>query len=244
MIRIVIADDEQLVRTSVQIALTQINAKTEVVGQASNGKEALEQVQKLKPDILITDIKMPLMSGLELIKQLRRENEELSIIIISGFADFNYAKEAIRYGVTGYILKPIKTQDMQEAIDQILRDRGRSIPVDVPLPTQADRRDSGAEILSYIRENYAKDISLLTLSLKFNFNQKYLSSLIKTKTGKSFTELILELRINKAIELIKSTDLSIKEISVLVGYVDHQYFHRVFKKYTGKTPLEIKTSNF
>lgn len=230
MYSVIIADDERLVRISMQIALSEIDIKTEVLAEASNGAEALELVRIHKPDILITDIKMPLLSGLELISQIRKENEELQIIIVSGYAEFNFAQQAIHYGVSDYLLKPISTADMKAAIYNVTRRIAKS---DVP--------DYDNDIIHYIHKNFTDDINLVTLSEQFNFSPKYISNLIKNMTGIGFSELITKLRIEKSINLMITTDMPIKVISNAVGYTDGQYFHRVFKKSTGMTPLEYRS---
>lgn len=229
MYSVIIADDERLVRISIQIALSEIDIGTQVLAEASNGAEALELVRIHKPDILITDIKMPLINGLELIKQVRKENDRLQIIIISGFADFSFAQQAIHYGVSEYLLKPISTDDMKTAIYSVTR----RIP-------KVDNQDYDNDIVNYIHKNFTEDINLVVLSEQFNFSPKYISSLIKSKTGIGFSELITKLRIEKAVNLMITTEMPIKVISMEIGYVDGQYFHRVFKKSTGMTPVEYR----
>ncbi|OGO83528.1 MAG: hypothetical protein A2Y21_09855 [Clostridiales bacterium GWC2_40_7] len=105
MTRILIADDEYFVREGLISGIQWERYGFEVVGQAENGKQALEKIKELKPDILITDIKMPVMNGLELIREVRSLGLQTAIVILTCYSDFEYAKQAIKYGVHEYILK-------------------------------------------------------------------------------------------------------------------------------------------
>lgn len=106
MYRIIIADDEEYVRSLLTKNINQSLEDFEVIATAENGEEAVELVESLKPDILITDILMPFLSGLELIRKIQEMNFPIKTVIISGYDDFNYAKQALTLGVTDYLLKP------------------------------------------------------------------------------------------------------------------------------------------
>lgn len=119
MYRIVIADDEEYVRELLAKNINQTENEYEVVGKAENGAQAIELVKELKPDILITDICMPLVSGLELIEKIKELDQSVKTVIISGYDDFSYAKQALTLGVTDYLLKPFLPDEMYEVLDKI-----------------------------------------------------------------------------------------------------------------------------
>lgn len=119
MYRIVIADDEEYVRELLSKNINQTDNEFEVVGKAENGAQAIELVKELKPDILITDICMPLVSGLELIEKIKELDQSVKTVIISGYDDFSYAKQALTLGVTDYLLKPFLPDEMYEVLDKI-----------------------------------------------------------------------------------------------------------------------------
>lgn len=116
MIKVVIADDEARICRLIQALVDWDSLQMEIVATAENGIEALEKVRTEKPDILITDIRMPGCSGLELIEKAKELCPTLFIIIISGYANFEYAKTAIQYGVSEYLLKPINKNELTDSL--------------------------------------------------------------------------------------------------------------------------------
>ncbi len=119
MYRIVIADDEEYVRELVAKNINQSSRDFVVVGKAEDGEEAVRLIEKLEPDILITDICMPRLSGLELVRKIQELDRNIKTVIISGYDDFSYAKQAISLGVTEYLLKPFLPEELYEVLDKI-----------------------------------------------------------------------------------------------------------------------------
>ena len=119
MIKVVIADDEDRVCKLIQALINWEKMELELVGTASNGNAALDLIKEKHPDILITDIRMPGCNGLELIEQARAINPELHMIIISGYAHFEYAQTAIKYGVGDYLLKPINQKELMDTLEEM-----------------------------------------------------------------------------------------------------------------------------
>lgn len=116
MLKVVIVDDERLVREGIKIILREEKLPVKITGEARNGQEALELICKDVPDIVITDIRMPVMDGISLIKEVKAVSQTVKFIIISGFAEFQYAKSAIEMGVEDYVLKPIKNEELSSAV--------------------------------------------------------------------------------------------------------------------------------
>ncbi|MBM7582520.1 two-component system response regulator YesN [Caldicoprobacter guelmensis] len=231
MLTVLIVDDEPLVRSSVRYALQEVEIKTRILGEAENGEEALLLYKKVLPDVVITDVKMPGMDGLALIEEIRKIDRVTQFIIISGYAEFDYARRAMKYEVQHYLLKPIKSKDLEEALRQCaVRINGQ----------YAELLPQAEQLIKYIDENYSAPLTLNMLAQKFNFSPKYISNMIKNKVGYSFIEYLTNLRIKRAVELLTKTNMSIKEIALSVGYDDQQYFHRIFKKKTGKTPTQYR----
>ncbi len=233
MFSVLLVDDEELVRVGIRFSVANALSNVQVVGEASNGAEGLELIRSLRPDIVITDIRMPQMDGLEMINAIREEDLDVQIVVLSGYADFEYARQAMRYGVSEYLLKPVEEESLRETlgacIDRIVKKR------DLIREEKASRR-----VIAYIDAHYQEEIFLDRLAEEFNFSTKYLSALIKNETGQSFSTYVTELRLNRAMDLLLHTDLGIKEIAASVGYEDQRYFHRIFKKKTGKTPSQYR----
>lgn len=233
MFSVLLVDDEELVRVGVGFSVSCVMSEVEIVGEASDGEEGLELIRSKRPDIVITDIRMPKMDGLQMIGAIREEGLDVQVVVLSGYADFEYARQAMKYGVTEYLLKPIEDESLKETleacIDRIAQKR------DLIREKKISKR-----IIDYIDEHYQEDMFLDKLAEEFNFNAKYLSALIKNETGQNFSTYLQNLRLNRAMDLLLHTDLGIKEIAASVGYGDQRYFHRIFKKRTGKTPSQYR----
>ena len=119
MLKVVIADDEARVCQLILMLADWDGLGMEVAGVASNGLEALELVERLRPDILITDIRMPGCHGLELIERAKDKFPQLEIIIISGYAHFEFAQTAIKHGVGDYLIKPIKREELMATLEKL-----------------------------------------------------------------------------------------------------------------------------
>ena len=118
---IVIADDEEQLRHSLIRRIPWEEIGFQVVGEAENGIEALEQVERLEPDLLLTDIRMPFMSGIELAREAREICPTMQIAFLSGHDDFSYAQQAIQYNIISYMLKPISSAELTEELKRIKR---------------------------------------------------------------------------------------------------------------------------
>lgn len=234
MYTVLLADDEHLIRDSIAHMIETEMDTAKVIGEAANGREAMVLVRKLLPDIVLTDIRMPVMDGLALIKNLHAAFPHIQTVILSGYSDFAYAHQALQCNVKDYVLKPIKPgalcAALQRCIDALA---GGACPAKPPeSPSQ--------KILRFIRESFAQPVSLEQIAEEFNYSPKYISNLVKAETGSSFTEYILDLRIEYAVEKLTKSNLEIKEIALQTGYNDLQYFYRVFKKRTGLTPSQYR----
>lgn len=119
MLSIIVADDDRIIRKGLIKIIEKSGEEFQIAGEASNGEQALDMIKKLKPDILITDIKMPVMDGVKLINNIREENIEISTVVLSGFDDYKYVRETLKGGAYDYILKPIDNAVMLELLNKI-----------------------------------------------------------------------------------------------------------------------------
>lgn len=231
---VLVADDEYLIRDSLIHMIETEIPMCKVIGEAANGREAVALAGKLFPDIVITDIKMPVMNGIELIEHLHREQPQIQTVILSGYSDFEYARQALQLYVRDYVLKPIKPDMLRIALERCIRQLEINTQTTQPEESQAEK------MIRFIDETFMQQISLEQIAEEFNYSPKYISSLVKAETGQSFTDYVLGMRIARAIDLLTKSGMEIKEIAAAVGYDDQQYFHRVFKKKTGMTPMQYR----
>lgn len=219
---------------------------------AADGKEACDSFSKTNLDLIITDIRMQQMNGLDMIQHFNKLNKDIKFIIVSGYDNFAYAQRAIRYGVIDYQLKPVAKDalltSIQKAYDSLpetyIRKINRTLP-DIPFfrspLTQDSYPTSLKKLVDYLMRNYMTDVSLQSISREFMMNPNYLSTIIGKYTTSNFSFLLDNIRIRKAAEfLLYDPDMTISEISYLVGYNNERRLYQVFQKYLNHTPGEFK----
>lgn len=236
MYSVYIADDEMWVIVGLKKRIEKTGLPFQVVGEANNGVMALEKIEKKKPDILFTDIRMPGYNGLELLELLRKKELDTKVVLISGYAEFEYAQSAIRNGAYDYLLKPIDQDKLQTVLERILGDGSTESGNVQELVAPSTIR----KIMDEIKEHYTENITLTGLAEKYSISVSYLSELLKEHLQLSFSEYISSKRIQKAKELLADDSLSIEQIAEQTGYNDYFYFTKVFKKNTGISPSKYR----
>lgn len=244
-IRIVVAEDEELIRNNLVKKIEAAGPDLRIVCTAQDGRDALEFVKKEPVDLVVTDIRMPVMDGLALIKSLHLHFPRIRKIIATGYADFEYARQALRYDVSEYLLKPIKPAELKKAlahaqtsIENEQRRTGKNLE---GAAGRADKPEAIVELVRhYLRENFARDLSLEEISRSFNFAPSYLSKIFLKHTGELPSKYLISLRIQEAKYLLsRHPELTVKEVAERVGYPDPFYFSRLFKQLTGVAPKEF-----
>ncbi|MBB3129254.1 YesN/AraC family two-component response regulator [Paenibacillus rhizosphaerae] len=242
---ILVVDDEPRTRQGLTRMLeTWGNGACSIIS-ADNGRDALDLLEREAVHLLITDIRMPEISGLNLVQQL--ESGSPAIILISGYAEFDYAQQAIQLGVVNYLLKPIRKDKLFDAVEKALqiqeeRSRMNKIQrmVDSKLLEAAGDTDTLAEpvqeALQYVSEHLDQGFGLREVADHVHLNPSYFSVLFKEQMDMTFIEYVTRLRIQKAKELLLQTKLPVSEIAERVGYQTTKYFNKVFKDYEGSSP--------
>lgn len=244
-VRIVVAEDEDLIRNHLVKKITALDPSLHVVCAAEDGKEALEFVERRSADLVLTDIRMPVMDGIELIRALHLKYPHVRTMIATGFAEFEYARQAMRYGASEYLLKPIKPAELKNALAAAAAAIRGQRSADARSLEGLSARDGGPEeivrlVQAFLRENYTKDLSLEEISRNFNFTPAYLSKIFLKHAGEPPSRYVISLRINEAKHLLsRQRHLSIREVGERVGYADPYYFSRIFKQVTGVSPKDF-----
>lgn len=247
--KVIVIEDEERILNNIAKKIDESNLDFKVVGKALTGKQALTLVEELTPDVVFTDIKMPVMDGLELIEQLYFKYPYIKIVIISGYADFEYAQKAIVYDVKGYLLKPVDTEALVEILNKlrlILDAEKKSFRERFSFPKGLRTPEEVVSVVrEFIKENYTENINMNFIAERFNYSSSYLSRLFTQYTGTSPYKYLIELRINRAKYLLLNyKELSVRQIGEMVGYPDQGYFSRIFKRITGKSPQEFREEQF
>lgn len=253
MFKAVIIDDEPIIVEGLSRSIPWQKWDCQVVETAESGREGMEVINRVKPDILFTDIRMPGMDGLSMIAGLKSQHRNMEITILTGFRDFEYAREAIRLGVTRFLLKPSKMDELLEALEAMvknLREKEGRDPEEVreeKLPEPAEPETAAGSFIvnnaiKYIEENYQNKLKLSDVAEQVYVSQWHLSKLLNRYEGQSFSDLLNKIRIEKAKELLKDPALRIGDIGEQVGFLDMAHFSRVFKKQTGMSANEYRNT--
>ncbi len=243
--KLVIAEDEKWVRTTIIDSIPFDDLNLSLIGEASNGLEALEICKSTSPDILLTDIRMPGLNGIELIEILKEIKPAIKIVIVSGYSDFEYAKAAMKFGVRHYLTKPVDEEEifnvLSDIISEITNERKNIFKnYHSSITTDSSQIESAKKI---IEKKFSEALSLEHISREVRLSPSYFSELFKKETGMSFIEYKIYMKIEKAKELLLSTNLRAYEICDYVGYNDAKYFSKLFKKITGLTLTEFRDKN-
>jgi YesN/AraC family two-component response regulator len=251
---ILIVDDEPRARQGLKKTLDSWSNGAFNIITASNGEEAIELINQHKVQILISDIRMPEITGLQLLKRIKEQKFSPVIIMISAYSEFSYAQEALRLGVINYLLKPISKKGLIEAVEEALQvvekqERAGVIEkvVDKKL-IDANKQSSSArdvirEAMDYINDHLQNELTLKEVAEYVHLNPSYFSVLFKEHATLTFSEYITRGRIQHAKELLISTNLSITDISEEVGYKTAKYFIKIFKELEGMTPSSYRKNN-
>ena len=237
MIELYLADDERWVLMGLRKLIQKSGLPYRVMGEADNGLSAIKELRMLRPQVLFTDIRMPGLTGLELIQTIAKEKLNIQTVLISGYADFEYARTALRSGVFDYILKPIKEEELFDILSRL----AKKFQTEQLSEEEIIIGDYGiSEIVQEIQNNYTKDISLQQLAEKYGISSGYLSALLKKELGVSFSKYITSKRMQFARELLKDSRLSIDNVAQQTGYHDYFYFTKVFKETHGISPSKYR----
>lgn len=255
---VVVVEDEYWIRKLICSYLPAEDDGIILLGEASDGFEALSLCRRVRPRILITDIKMPEMNGLELMETIRDELPEIQIIFISGYESFEYAHRALRGGAVDYLLKPIEKQAVRDTLFNAVRHledlAGRRRKIHVletklrmlerilrPSEEPANIRDQRIKrAVLFIRNNYDRDISLEEAASEAAMSPNYFSECFKKTIGIGFSDYVTARRLRKAAELLRDPKLKISQVARMSGFSDPHYFSRIFKKSTGYNPGQCR----
>ena len=235
--KILIIDDEQKIRNGLSNLLTRREG-WEVAGAYENAADALKYLAVNQVDVMITDIKMPEISGLELIARIRERDKKTAIIILSGYSNFQFAQRAIELGVSRYLTKPINPRELICVLEETEKKLGGK---------QEKEKDSGKipnlfvqKAADYIKLNYSEKISIKEIADQLYLSPNYLSELFKKHTGKTISEYLTDYRLEKACQLLDHAEYRVGDVSGMVGIHDGRYFSNMFKKKYGMTPTEYR----
>lgn len=257
--RLLIVDDEDIIRRGLQMIDWNSIGVTDVV-VANDGTQARDLLQQSKIDVVVSDIRMPELNGLELANYVSTHARHTKIVLLTGFSDFEYAQQAIRLGVTDYLLKPIKPMELLQVVQRAYQSLQLDIMTDCIVQEYQVDSDTlviqqqilkgfqklggtVSSILFYLAEHYMENLTLAILSDKFHFSTIHICRMIKKETGYSFHDILTGIRFSNAAKMLWETDLKVNQICEKVGIIDQRYFSKVFKKIFECSPMEYRKRN-
>lgn len=241
--RYVVIEDEDLICKNIIQKIESLGLNLRLEGQAEDGEKGLTLIDEQNPHIVFTDIKMPVMDGLMLSKELFFAYPQIKIIIISGYDDFQFAKQALQYGVSDFLLKPIDVDELRSSLFRTLAVLDANHKNNASTPTSNLTKKEIADYVElFIKENYQGNITLNEIADSLGFTPDYISKTFKKEKNTTPIKFITKLRINEAKQLLLNTTHDISLISQTIGYTDQFYFSRVFKAQTNLYPSEYRNS--
>ena len=253
MYKAIIVDDEKNIRERIAQFFPWDEYNFEVVAIAKDGLDAIKLVDKHKPDLVISDIKMPNMDGIQLAEKLHQYFPEIITVFISSYSEFDLAQQAIKFNVKGYLLKPIMKNDFRELMNSLFNqnifpERVSETPDTSFNQSKSESSDEKvnqyiSEAKNYMHQHYHEAITLKDIANELYIHESYFSKLFNQEMGVGFNVYLNEIRIEKAKEQLKYTSKHLKDISNEVGFSSHSYFNRVFKQIVGISPLNFRKTS-
>lgn len=251
MYKILIAEDDEDIRYIYSKMKLWEECGFAVEKQTSNGEEALKALEHDNYDLLITDIRMPLVDGIELLREIKKHRINIEVIFVSTYDDFEYARQGLILDAFDYILKPVDKAQMRNSILRVKE------KIDEKKYVQKSIDNVSAvfeyfhitldnifnnQVCQYLRSVGEKVITMEEISEHFELSKDYFGKLFKQNCGVSFSNFYSVLKIEFAKELIRTSNYKAYEISEMLGYSSPNYFRRIFKDVTGMTPTEYRHS--
>ena len=230
-LRVLLVDDEIMIREGFKKLFDWETHECVVVGEAADGMEAITKIDEEQPDIVIMDINIPIINGLKVIQLSRVKYPSMAFVIVSGYDDFSYCREALRLQITDYY------EEFGSCIDRLKISLYNNEVKEKPV-VKKERVITG--ITKYMQEHLSEDVSLHILSEEFHLNSQYISQLFRNEIGVNFLTYLTNIRMEHAKKLLLSSSLSIAEVSEQSGYGDYRVFTKVFKKSEGITPSQYR----
>lgn len=262
MKKVLVVDDEALSCAVLREIIEERFVQVGVVAEAGNGKMAVEKALQIRPDVVIMDIEMPLMNGMEAAKRILEELPDCAVVFLTAYAEFEYARQAMRIGAAEFLLKPVDEEELVMVLQKLLsmeahhaKSRTKEVPkkelevvqpnvISLEEPLEKKPRERSAMIVmeakKYIDAHYMEDLSIEHLAERFNISTNHFNRTFKQVYDMACKDYLISVRVDAAKQYLSSPLLTIREVGSLIGYPDPNYFTKVFRKRAGVTPTEYR----
>ena len=244
MLKVLVVEDEEMIRKGIVLAVDWAALDCVVVGEAADGLQALKAVERYDPSLIITDLKMPNMDGIQMMEALRARGCRAYVIILTAYDSFAYAQSALRLGAVDFLLKPFHDGELEAAVTNLRRrmeaERSGTAPV-LPELKNGDKSKYVLQAMDYIGQHYGdQNISVGEIAQHLGLSESHLSHLFRKETDYTLLNYLTRYRMHKAMELLRDCRMRVYEVAEQVGYRDITYFSATFKKMTGMSPSEFQ----
>ena len=244
MLKVLVVEDEELIRKGIALAVDWAALDCVVVGEAANGREALEAVKRYHPSLIITDLKMPEMDGLEMLAALREQGNPVYVIILTAYDSFAYAQQALRLGAVDFLLKPFHDGELEQAVLNLQKRMEQTQQPEEPFLPGLKKGDKSKYVLQttdYISRHYGdQSISVSSIARELGLSESHLSHLFRKETDYTILNYLTRYRIHRAMKLLRDCRMKVYEVAEQVGYRDITCFSATFKKVAGVSPSEYQ----
>lgn len=237
MYRVLIVDDETTIREQLPIAFEWAQYGFEVAATASNGKAAIEKLQETHPDLILLDIRMPVMDGLEFLKWLHESPaRNTKVLILTGYSEFDCAITAMRYGAKGYLTKPLDEDEIAEYLKEI----SQELDAEKSSREEDASSDLAGSAKQYIDMHYMEPVTVNSLAASLYVSPAYLGQVFRKAMNMTIRQYLKAVRIERAKELLEKTSLHVYEIAHRVGFAESKYLVVCFEQETGLSPAAYR----
>ena len=234
MIKILVVEDEVKSREALVNRLRNLLKEEGLIETAENGNQAIQKALEVQPALILMDIEMPLMNGLDAASVIAKHLPETDIVFLTAYNSFDYAVEAIRVGCRDYLLKPVSENDLRELL--------RKYTGEVIAEHREKDTPFASALYAWLRSHYTQEVALEDAATSMGMSGAYFSRKVKAETGRTFLDHLTSIRMDNAKRRLTTTDMSVADIGRAVGYADANYFVKVFKRTEGITPGEYRAS--
>lgn len=237
-LKLLIADDEDIIRNGVSKYIQLHTSRFDPIYEAADGREAIELMLSHEPDLMLLDVQMPVNNGIDVMRAAQKAGLHPLTVILSGYDEFRYAQQALRFGAKEYLLKPVRASDILKLLNDLA---DTYIGKEECVSTQeAQANHFVQEAQAYIGEHYNEPLTLVDVAEKVGISGGYLSMMFSQALDMGFVDYLNQVRIEHACTYLEQNFFKNYEIAYRVGFRDEKYFSRVFKKIKGLTPREYR----
>jgi len=251
MLKVLIVEDEDIIRKGLAYTIDWLSIGYVLCGEAANGEEGLCKIRELKPDVVIADIMMPKLNGIEMIR-LAKEEVRFQSIILTSYAEFEYARQALELRAFEYLMKPVSVVELKEVMvklhDQILEDNEKELlykqknqGMDIYNLSSCDNYKNPyvVKAIEKMKKDFTDKISIESIAEELGVSISYLSRKFKEETGHTYLDFLNLYRVQQAIKLLDEGIYRVYQVSDMTGFTDYKHFCTVFKRYTNSSPTDF-----